>query len=333
MNETEVAALKVVTLPDEQYFSLDAARLRALQGSLADVLRPKGARLLPPGTSHALTEMLIISAPATLDLTKRTTFPLVLASVRSGRREWEVQARQNRLFVVSNVTTGSVDVMAPLDPGRRMPVYPPSKSGDPPDPLNAAAGAALVTSFELFKWFKREALQGRNAVTLIEYDRRSNTALVDARGEPGSTPVRRRVQRLAPPINAAPAIAGDVGGVVFAAPSATGRTAGALLQARVRLPRTDVTAIKAPPNSPLPLLLAATLLLIKLDGASAPRLTHLVLLAQPSALPEGIEGVESAFTVDLRGGLAERTPPGTYVAYLVVGTTLTGPQPITIAEQ
>jgi hypothetical protein len=333
MNETEVAALKVITLPDEQYFSLDAARLRALQGNVADLLRPKGARLLPPGTSRPLTELLIISAPARLDLTKRTTFPLVLASVRSGRREWEVQARQNRVFVVSNVNTGSVDVMAPLDPGRRMPVYPPSKSGDPPDPLNAAAGAALVTSFELFKWFKREALQGRNAVTLIEYDRRSNTALVDAAGEPGSTPARRPVQRVLAQAAAASGFAGDDQGVVFSAPASIAPTASGLVQARVRLPRTEVTAINAPPNSPQRLLLAATLLLIKLDEASAPRLIHLVVPVQPSTLSGGIEGIESAFTVDLRSGAAGRAFSGTYVAYLVVGTTVTGPQPITIAEQ
>jgi hypothetical protein len=222
--------------------------------------------------------------------------------------------------------------MAPLEAGRRMPVYPPSRSGPPPDAVNAAAGAALVQGYELFKWFKREAVQGRNAVTLIEYDRRSNTTLVNGVGEPGSKPERRPVPRVLAQAVAAPASTAGAPQVDFSVPGSMSRTGPAQLKASVRLPRTELTGAKAPAGSAHPLVMAATLLLLKLDD-SQPQLLHLVVPAQPATLAGGIEGVESTFSVDLRAGLEGRKLAGTYMAYLAIGTTVTGPQPITMTGE
>jgi hypothetical protein len=42
--------------------------------------------------------------------------------------------------------------------------------------------------------------------------------------------------------------------------------------------------------------------------------------------------VEAAFDFDLRAALAGRAAPGDWRACLVVGDTVTGPQPVAIAE-
>lgn len=330
MNETQVEALKLITLPEEDYFSVEAKALGALQGRLAALLRPKG-KAPARGKTEPLTEMLLISAPPALELDKRSTFPLLVAAVRSGQREWEVHVAQNRLFVLSNLATGAVDVMAPLDPDRRMPVRPPSRTGEPPDALNAAAGAAGVQSFDLFKWFGRDTVPGRNAVTLIEYDRRSNTVLVDVVAEKGGTPKRRSFQRVRAQPASSPAAAASASGVEFSAPSSLAGAAAAPLQGMLRLPRTEVTAVDAPPGSPQPLFVAGALVLVKLDD-SKPQVVHLVLPARPATQAGGIAAVESAFSVDLRAALTPYKLSGTYLAYLVIGSAVSGPQAITAAN-
>jgi hypothetical protein len=328
MNEAQVEALKLITLPDEDYFSVDAKALGALQGRLAALLGPKGGKLPPPGQKQPLAEMLLISAPATLDLEKRSSFPALVAAVRSGQRSWEVDPEQNRLFVLSNLATGAVDVMAAFPPGRRKPVYPPSRSGEPPDAVNAAAGAAGVRSFDLLNWFSRDTVPGRNAVTLIEYDRRSNTAFVNVAAGKGAK--RRSFQRLRAQPAASPASPGSASGVEFSAPSSLAGAA-APLQGTLRLPRAEVTAVDAPPGSPQPLLVAGALVLVKLDD-SKPQLVHLVLPARAATPAGGVAAVESAFSVDLRAALAPYKLSGTYLAYLVVGAAVSGPQAITAAS-
>jgi len=328
MSEFQSEAAKLIRLSDDRFFSTDEGALSALRASLASAVERHRGKKPPPGTPRPpLPETVAIGAPAALDLGARDSFPLLLAAVRSGQREWEVHARQNQLLLLSHLGTAIVDVMAPVDAGRRMPVYPPSRSGPPPDTLNAAAGYADVRRYDLLKWFQRDTLSGPVALTYIEYDRVSNTVMVDITPARDAAPASRRPpQRIATQPSASPG-AQQVGRqLTFTLPEVVGGSSPAALNATARLHRSEVTAVTAPPGSQTPLVLGGALLLVKLDDAS-PQLVHLILPGRPAQV-DGAEAVESSFSLDLPGVATSRNLSGPYLAYLVVGAAVSGPRPV-----
>ncbi len=320
--------MHALSLPDDDFFALDAAALSALQAKVAKlVVPPLGDG--PPATTYApLPELRAASAPAAVDWRRRSGLPLVIAEVRSNRREWEVHRAQNQWLLVSNVDTGDVGVVQPIGKGRRMPQLPPSRSGDLPDAINAATSSVGVSSYEVSTWFTREQLRGRLAITYFEHDLAANTCLVEGTGE-GAQPAKgaalggRRIATRVP--GAVP-----TAGVSFGVPEVLG--AGARLTAQVRLPRARVTALDAVPapgeGLEAPLLLGATVVMVQLDQS----VPVLLPLAAPAAADPGGD-VESGFGVDLTAALAGREMHGEWLAYLVVGDTVTGPKSFRIATR
>jgi hypothetical protein len=318
--ESSATVIRTLALPDEEFFALDDAATRALQTRVASLVQGPPQ----PGRRAPLPELRAIGAPPRVDWRRRTTCPVLLAEVRGNRREWEVHAAQNRVLIVSNLDTGAIDLVAPLDKGRRMPVLQPSRSGPPPNDFNAGLSLIGVRRYDLLDWFPRHFVEGRLAVTFLDYDLVSNTVVVDASSTddaPGAGASLRGPGRMA--VLPAPAHAGAPG-VALRVPT-TVAGAPALLRAEVRLPRQRVTFIDAPPGASHPLVLAASLLLVQLD-----RLQPVLLdLAAPAA-PAGAGNVEAAFTLDLRGALAGRATAGDWLVYLVLGDTVTGPQALKI---
>jgi hypothetical protein len=319
-----VTVIRTLALPDADFFALDEAATLALQTRIAALAQGPSR----PGARAPLPELRAIGAPAQVDWSRRTTFPLLLAEARGNMREWEVHAMQNRALTVSNLDSGAVDVIAPLDKGRRMPILTPSRSGPPPDDFNAGLSSIGVRGYDLLHWFPRQFLEGRLAITFLDYDLVSNTVLVNAsmvrRGTDAtqnagaSLRAPGRIAVLPVPPSAAP------GGVTLSVPPRI-VAEPARLRADVHLPRSRVTAIDRSPGANHPMLLAASLLLVQID-----RLQPVVLHLAVPAAPGGGGNVDAAFTLDLRGALAGRAGSGAWLVYLVLGDTVTGPQPLNI---
>lgn len=316
-------AIELLALPDEAFFTLDAAVTVSLQARLARLVQPPLMSRPPTGGSVPLPELRAIGAPRELDWHRRTSFPLLLAEIRGNQREWEVNAVQNRLLMMSNLSTGAVELMAPLDEKRRLPVRPPSGSGPPPDAFNAGLSSIGVRQYELLRWFSRQQAQGRLALTVLDYDLKSNTVMVHGTG--GSTaPAEDVLARGATRLGVLPVAptAGSVG-VTLQVPAMVSAVAPALLRAQVRLPRGRVTVVRAPAQASHPLTAAATLLLVQRDNP----MPVLLDLAVPAAA-DAAGNIAAAFDLDLGGALAGRAAAGNWLVYLVVGDTLTGPRPL-----
>jgi len=318
-------AVDLLALPDDDFFAIDAAGLTALQSRLAKAVQPPPLSLRPSDPRQPLAELRVIGAPAELDWSRRASFPLLLAEIRGHRREWAVHALQNRLLMMSNLDTGAVDLMAPLDHGRRMPELEPSRGGPEPDAFNAALSSIGVHRYDLSRWFTRDQARGRLAITVFDYDLPSNTVHVLGRAASAPPPpdlAAWQTTRVA--AQAAPTTPGRTG-VSIQAPPRVAPDAPAILRAEVRLPRSRVTVLGAAPGSGHPFVLAASLLLVRLDD-STPVVVHLYAPAAPG----GDGHIEASFDLDLRHALHGRAPVGHWLAYLVVGDALAGPSPLTV---
>jgi hypothetical protein len=324
-SESLAAVVGMLALPDDRFFVLDGAATTALQAQVAKIVQPSPLSAPPSSAREPLPELRVIGAPARLDWQQRATFPVLLAEVRGSRREWEVHSLQNRRILLSNLESGAVEVALLIDRGRRRPTPPPSRSGEPPDALNATLSSIGVYRYDLLQWFERDQVQGRLALTELDYDLLSNTVLVHARGKdapPTGGASLQSPSRIAVP--SAPATPGAAG-VRWQVPAAVSATAPAPLRVEIRLPRARVTAIDARPGAGRPLVLAASLLLVQLD-TPVPVLVHLAVVAEPGAA----DTVESTFSLDLRAALAGRAAAGNWLVYLVVGDTVTGPRALRI---
>ena len=316
---------QTLALPDDDIFALDRAAITALQARVARVVQEPRKPVTTGGVQPPLPELRAVAAPTRVNWRRRTTFPVLLGEVRGNRREWEVHALQNRALVVSNLDTGRVDVITPMDKGRRTPVLSPSGTGQRPDEFDAALSSISVRQYNLLDWFPRTVLQGNLAITFLDYDLASNTVLVHASGADAtaSQGASLRGPDRIPALAAQPRT--GTAGVTLHAPS-TITTKSATLHADVHLPRRRVTVIDSPPGSgPNAILIAATLVFVQIDRTS-PILLHLAAPATPITNGD----IDAAFTVELHSALNGRAKVGHWLVYLVIGDTVTGPHALDI---
>jgi hypothetical protein len=298
--DTRTSVLQALTLPDaDAYFALDPA-------ALAGLVKQVAAKVQAPGRAKGpLPELRAIGAPPQVDAAARATFPILIAEVRSNQREWEVASRQNRHVVVSNLSTGTVQVVAARDMGRRMPAQQPSKSGPAPDAFNAALSSINVIQRDVLSWLPREQLRGRLAVTVLDYDLPSNTVAVQVSAK-GADPASAGPARLH--VKKDPSVAAPTGNGVSLNPAPSGRVTASVALARSRLAAFHELA-------------AASLVLVQLDRPDA------VVVDLAVEIPANALEIRSAFSVDLNRFAAA----GHYLAYLVVGDTVAGPVPVSIS--
>jgi hypothetical protein len=324
--ESTAMVLQTLALPDEDLFALDSTATAALQARLALQLQPRSFTAPPGAARAAMPELRAIAAPARVDWTRHSRFPVLLAEVRSNLREWAVHAAQNRVLVLSNLDTGEVGVRAPIEQPRRVTAQPPSRGGQPPDAFNAALSSIVVMNYDLLRWFERDHLEGRFALTALEYDLVSNTASVNAVGAVGTTPATLPARLRVRP-GAVAAVDPPAAGVVMAVPERVASSSAAPIRVAVSLPRARVALIGAGDGSRDSAVLAATLMLVHLDRNEPAQLQ----LAVPATVVNG--GVVASFELDLRHALTAGATPGDWLAYLVIGDTVTGPRPLRIENR
>lgn len=324
--ESTAAVVQALALPDEDFFALDSAAITALQARLAVQLQPRSFSAPPGAARAAIPELRAIAAPARVDWTRHSRFPVLLVEVRSNMREWAVHAAQNRVLVMSNLDTGEVGVRAPIEQPRRVTVQPPSRGGQPPDAFNAVLSSIIVMNYDLLRWFERDHLQGRIALTALEYDLVSNTASVNAVGAVAAVPAAAS-SRLRVRPGAAAAVGAPTAGVVMAVPDRLAASGAAPIRVDLSLARARVALIDAGDGTRGSAVLAATLMLVHLDRKEPVQLQ----LGVPATAVNGV--VVASFELDLRHALTAGATPGDWLVYLVVGDTVTGPRPLRIENR
>ena len=330
----------LVTLPDEEYFSLDdeqASRIgRQLQG-------------LPRAQGDA------IGCPKVVDVAQRTRWPLLWASWLSNMRAWSVVPARNSSLVVSDLVTGQVTLhdphYAPRKPDLRgVPKSREGKSADVLAPGGFRGGCEVidVRGVTNVPWHS-----GRYAVTLIVYDWASNTTVVELRGgqvAPASplshaqaaelVHQQQRVARTPYPTYAfgatakTPALTGP--GLALSVPAEISAKKVEMMvegAARLELSPADLVAGTGPDqgaDGAPAAFVSVTLLVARLD---APLRKIDVRIPVPSRRPLAAgDTVDVAFRVDLKGALHSGVTPGEYQVYAAANRYLAGPYPLMLTR-
>ncbi len=322
MNEAQRQAVQLLTLPDEDYFAFDQARTRAAQLQLANLFKvgPRPAPTTPPLDAPVFVAL---GAPRQLDFARHSELPVLIALRYTGQREWEAHYKQNIWLLVTDLESGATHIGYLFRADKRERTPQPSRSGTPPDPINARGVRTSLQRIDLRRAIARDWQPGRFAVTVIFYDWKSNTVVVELQG----------VGNVAKPLpigqpssflttidsSLAPAMAD---GAAFALQSGAGRSSTATLA--VDLPRDNqLLLIDREKRTPL---LKTTLLLLQLDDRW-PLLIDVLTPVNLLKSPGGESRLQGAVQLDLRTA-TERTLTGAYQVYLLAGDRVIGPQSI-----
>lgn len=322
MNEAQRRAAQLLTLPDHDYFAFDEQRTLATQLRLAELF---DAGALPPTATPEVPLFAALGAPRQLDLNRHSELPVLVALRYTGQREWEVHHQQNIWLLAVELNSGAAHIGRLFNPGKRELTPEPSKSGNPPDSIDAGAIYTSVQRIDLRRAIVRDWPPGRLAVTVIFYDWKSNTAVVELQGA-GNVAKPLPLGQPSPFLTSidpslAPAMAD---GAAFAIKSSAGRATAPALA--FDLPRDHQLLIMD--REKRALLLKATLLLLQLDD-NWPVQIELLAPVHVLKLASGESRLRGAVQLDLRAA-TERTLTGAYQAYLLAGDRVIGPQSLVL---
>lgn len=325
MSQAQRQAVQLLTLPDEDYFAFDQARHRAVQSELSNLFGIGPG----PASTASLAERLAfvaLGAPRQIDSSRHGEFPILIALRYSGQREWESHYQQNMWLVATDLNNGATQIGQLFRSDKRQRTPPPSMTGAPPDPMNARAVHTSVERIDLRRVFVRDWRPGRIAVTVIYYDWKSNTAVVEVQAEDRGVnplPVGRPSSFLTS-IDPSTLLSARVDAVAFVLQASVGGSA--LVSLAFDLPRADqLVLLDGENNSPV---LKANLLLLQLDD-KWPVQFELTAPVAVYAAASGEARLRGAVRFDLRTA-AERPLAGQYLAYLLAGDRVLGPRPIVL---
>lgn len=319
MNEAQRQAVQLLTLPDEDYFAFDQARTRAAQLQLANLFKIS-SRPAPTASPSDIPMFVALGAPRQLDVARHGELPVLIALRYTGQREWEAHYKQNIWLLVTDLESGATHIGYLFHADKRERTPQPSRSGTPPDPINARGVRTSLQRIDLRRAIARDWQPGRFAVTVIFYDWKSNTAVVELQGVGNVAkplPIGQSSSFLtAIDSSLAPA---TTDGATFTLQSGAGQASAVNLA--FDLPRDNqLLLIDREKRTPL---LKATLLLLQLDDKWPVQID----LLMPVSLLKSASGesrLQGAVQFDLRAA-TERTLTGAYQAYLLAGDRVIGP--------
>ena len=306
-------AAALLKSPEAVYFSFDEEREFQLQDALADLASETEADDQPP------TAFLALAAPEEVHLESHATTPLLVASVQSGLRDWQVNRQTNLYLFVRNLATGTVQAARPLVDMRRNKHYLLSGKGEPPNALNATSWTTMVTLVDLRKKVETPLTPGRYSVTAVTHDLRSNTTRIritgDAQAAEPEPPGVRQQTYVQSALDAAEPLADGVRLLQAA-------DAGAALQVAAQIKST------APETEADPPLWSFNILLLQLD--QKPVIIPVTVPVQKLADQSGGSILKAAFRIDLTEAAPELS--GDYQTYLDMGIGFQGPYPLTFKQ-
>lgn len=321
MNEARRKAVQLLTLPDQDYFAFDEQRVLAAQLQLAELF---DAGALPPPTAMPATPMFVaLGAPRQLDLNHHSELPVLIALRYTGQREWEAHYQQNIWLLAVELNSGAAHIGRLFNPGKRELTPESSKSGNPPDSIDAEAVYTSIQRIDLRRAIAHDWQPGRLAVTVIFYDWKSNTAVVELQGE-GNAAKPLPLGQPSPFLTIIdPSLAPSMAdGAAFALQSGVSRSS--VVNLAFDLPRDNqLLLIHREKRTPL---LKATLLLLQLDD-KWPVQIDLLAPINLLKLASGESRLQGALRLDLQAAIG-RTLTGAYQVYLLAGDQVIGPRPI-----
>jgi hypothetical protein len=334
MNEAQTRAIELLAIPEQEFYSLGdeqtlvlQSRIRALFGSSGPTATPTGGQPLAPADAP----LLAIGTPAKVDIARRTTIPVLVASRNNGLRMWEAEFNQNTWIIAADLDSGAVTFGQPFIVGKREMQTVPSMSGPRPDSVGISTTYTSVRAAELRESCAIEWRPSRLAVTLVYFDRVSNSVRLELAGgesEPRALPPLSPTEFLTVSRTVAPAGLAEQG-LAISIPATVAAGGPVLVRAVVNIPARGAALRSAADGSKL---LMASLLFLQKDARGMARID----LALPAGLagPAGAEQtVQSTFALDARGRAGEHDLAGSYLVYFVAGEHVSGPYPLEVKAQ
>jgi hypothetical protein len=310
-------AAPLLSLPDERYFDFDDALQTELQRSLSALTREKPT---PSPQADAPPGVLVLGAPRRVRPDEHNILPVLVGSVRTGLRDWQVNFNVNLQLFVRDVESGHAFVCKPLVNMRRGRLELRSGAGDPPPLLEAQSLISAVSRVNLRERFPEAPAPGRYAVTAASSDWRSNTVQFVLEGEA----VAPRREPAAPQ----PYLRYSLDRSNHPEPKVelpSESRAGEPLHLRVAMSVGAGSGVQAADSAQA--MWPVNVLLVKLDERALVLPLHVPV--QPISAIAGAPRFTAAFDVDLTQ--ASSTPlSGQYQLYLDAGDHLLGPYPMAV---
>lgn len=309
MTSKQEQAARLLELPDGDYFEFGAER----QTKLEDALMGLASAGKEPAT------VLAAGAPRRVNLDQQSTLPVIVGSVQTGLRTWQVNFRTNLHLLVRNLSSGELSVAQPLKSMRRADQELASGKGTAPNAVTAATLYSSVERHNLLEKLEAPLAPGMYAVTAIVNELQSNTVQMRIEGgkpAPAAKPAapqnyaRHRLETRPMP------------STVVQVPQSASVRDEILVRVAVQVSE-DAGVLQAASAQPV---WASHVVLVKLD--ERPQVIPVVVPVQRLGAPKSYNAV---FQVDLRAA-AKAPLSGTYQIYVDVGRGLLGPYPLTVAQ-
>lgn len=317
---------QLLELPNETYFKISKDEVIGLRSKMARLCRPS---LTDPFDARKLAntpKAVSVGAPKEVYKDKQVKIPVLLGSIISGQRNWEVEFKQNCWLIVFEASTGSVSLRRPAFLQRRTMILPRSKEGPAPDKTNASGISSGLTLIDLRNdmFTNLPWNPGHYFLAAIYYDCHSNTKQIEVVSENRKYPVaipnmNERVQRYNNSKVASPETGRDTGEV--------GATMAQqkLYHVSVDLPITDALVVE---NSGSTYFLF-TIAMFELDSGG-PVQIDMAAPVEVYTSSSGKHMFKANFEFDIFKAYDYSIPNSTYMSYLVSGPYITGPNEIRI---
>jgi len=308
MTSKQEQAARLLELPDADYFAFSDDQQTKLEDALTELAGTDAAAVLAAG------------APKRVNLDQEPTVPVLVGSVHTGLRRWQVNSRTNLHLFVRNLSTGELSIAQPLKSMRRAKPEPASGKGTPPSSVTAATVYSSVERHNLQEKLETPLAPGSFAVTAIVGELHSNTVLVRieaSKPAPAAKPaapqsyVKHRLEARAMP------------STVVQVPQSASAQAEIPVRVAVQVSE-DAGVLQAASTQPV---WPCHVILVKLD--ERPQVIPVVVPVQRLAAPP--KSYNAVFQVDLRAA-AKAPLSGAYQVYVDVGRGLLGPYPLSVAQ-
>lgn len=317
MTSKQNEAARLLDLPANDYFSFDEGAQIRLQEALMQLATGGAA----PSAGTPPAPLLALGAPPAFHLERQPTVPVLVGSVASGLRNWQVNFKPNLHLLLRNLTSGELSVVQPLLSMRRGSPQLASGKGTPPSDANAASVYSSVERVDLRERLSEALRPGSFSLTAVVNELASNTVPIRIEGNApapaakASAPqayVRHRLETR--PLTDS---------VVQVPKSVSARDE---ILVRVALQVADDAGVLRGAGAPV---WPSHVILVKLDERP-PQIIAATVPVQP--LGSGPRATYNAvFQVDLRAAL-NAPLGGDYQVYIDAGRGLLGPYPLSVAQ-
>ena len=347
MKEKQKKAIELLSLDDSAYYTVTEQNIITLQEKLGDIFEGDIDYNTPPGQDENIIidpqVLLAITAPSKVDLSKQNTIPVLIGRCETGLRQWEVDAKQNRCFVAIDCNTGSIYTGKPFVTKKRGKIPEPSRSGKPPDKLNAQSYSSGIRIADIIEIVKPPQHIISLAITFFSYNIVSNTVIVQLTGRETDEKTTRR-----------PLVTSDFlqktqktdkspepgeCGIALSLPPSIKQDDELSIHGTIKIPlpasaTTRDENIKKNNNDKdiAAAIVPASLLLFKLDK-SIPTILNMNIPVYQDSVPSEGDLVEMFFSLDLCKVLPGVELTGTYQVYLLINKIVEGPFQTTIKTE